>query len=107
MEENKLSYYLSWVAFFTTGTFTLFYFLNRETITNLILVVLFRSVIAYFIFKYLGLGIEKLLKWKVPQLYDPNAASRGGNVDFTIPAETPNSNNLMTKNSTRAKKGKE
>lgn len=104
MEENKLSYYLGWFAFFTTGIFTLVYFLNRETITNLILVVIFRSAIAYLIFKYLGLGIEKLLKWKVPQLYDPNATNQGEIVDFTMPAETPNNHNLMAGNSIKKEK---
>ncbi|MDI6786440.1 MAG: hypothetical protein QMD92_06990 [bacterium] len=106
MEENKLSSYLAWTAFFTTGAATLFYFLNRETVTNLILVVLYKSTIAYFIFKYLGLGIEKLLKWKVPQLYNPNAANQGENIDFVIPAETPN-NNLIAGNIAKEKGRKE
>lgn len=107
MEENKLSSYLAWTAFFITGIFTLFHFLSGETLINLVLMVLFRATLAYFLFKYLGLGIERLLRWKVPQLYDPNAVRGREGIDFVMPAETPNKNDLRIKDFMKEEKRKE
>ncbi|MBU0599975.1 hypothetical protein KKB54_05355 [bacterium] len=97
MEENKLSYYLACLAFSITGVATFINFLNTMSLVNLVLLVLFKSTVAYFVFKYLGLGIEKLWRWKIPQLYNPEVINQGKNIDLTMPLEVPKNNLNFTK----------